>query len=151
MKSKRHAKILDLIAGSIIDTQESLLENLRDCGFNMTQATISRDIRELGIHKVRTDDGKYRYVSMRMKQSASIAEKFSMIFFESAKSVDHAQNIVVVKCHPGMANAACAMFDTAQFDEVVGTLSGDDTFLIVSRTIETAEKISEHLQKLINK
>ena len=151
MKSKRHAKILDLIAGSSIDTQESLLENLRDCGFNMTQATISRDIRELGIHKVRTDDGKYRYVSMRMKQSASIAEKFSMIFFESARSVDHAQNIVVIKCHPGMANAACAMFDAAQFDDVVGTLSGDDTFLVVSRTIETAEKISEHLQKLINK
>lgn len=151
MKSKRHSKILDLIAGSGIDTQESLLESLRECGFIITQATISRDIRELGIHKVRMEDGKYRYVSMRMKQSASITEKFAMIFFESAKSIDCAQNIVVVKCHPGMANAACAMFDAAQLPDVVGTLSGDDTFFIVTKSLEAAEKTTEQLRKLLNK
>lgn len=151
MKASRHAKILELIADEAIDTQEGLLEHLKGCGFDVTQATVSRDIRELGIHKVRSDNGRYRYVSMRIKQGSNMSGKFSMIFSESVKSIDFAQNIVVIKCFTGMANAACATFDAAEFGDVVGTLSGDDTFIVVARTTESAAQIADRLKKLINK
>lgn len=151
MKASRHAKILELIAQEDIDTQEGLLEHLKTCDFDVTQATVSRDIRELGIHKVRSESGKYRYVSMNIKQGANMSGKFSMIFGESVKSIDFAQNIVVIKCYTGMANAACATFDAAEFPDVVGTLSGDDTFLVVSRSTESAAQITEKLKKLINR
>ena len=151
MKASRHAKILELIADEAIDTQEGLLEHLKSCGFDVTQATVSRDIRELGIHKVRSDNGRYRYVSMRIKQGANMSGKFAMIFSESVRSIDYAQNIVVIKCYTGMANAACATFDAAEFGDVVGTLSGDDTFIVVARSIESAAQITERLKKLINK
>lgn len=151
MKSNRHAKILELIADESIDTQEGLLERLRKSGFDVTQATVSRDIRELGIHKVRSEDGKYCYVAMRIKQGSNISGKFSMIFSESVRAIDHAQNIVMVKCYTGMANAACATFDAAEFGDVVGTLSGDDTFMVVTRDPESAAQICERLKKLLNK
>lgn len=151
MKSSRHAKILELIADEAIDTQEGLLEYLKACGFDVTQATVSRDIRELGIHKVRTDSGKYRYVSMRIRQNASISGKFAMIFAESVKAIDFARNIVVVKCYTGMANAACATFDAAELEDVVGTLSGDDTFIVVTSSDESAQQIAERLKKLLNR
>ena len=151
MKSSRHAKILELIADEAIDTQEGLLEYLKACGFDVTQATVSRDIRELGIHKVRTDSGKYRYVSMRIRQNTSISGKFAMIFAESVKAIDFARNIVVVKCYTGMANAACATFDAAELEDVVGTLSGDDTFIVVTSSDESAQQIAERLKKLLNR
>lgn len=151
MKASRHAKILELIAQEVIDTQEGLLDHLKASGFDVTQATVSRDIRELGIHKVRSENGRYRYVCMQIKQGANMSGKFSMIFGESVKSVDFAQNIVVIKCYSGMANAACATFDAAEFAEVVGTLSGDDTFLVITRSVESAAQITEKLKKLINR
>ncbi|MFV0498126.1 MAG: arginine repressor [Candidatus Fimivivens sp.] len=151
MKASRHTKVLELISNEAIDTQEGLLEHLKDCGFDVTQATVSRDIRELGIHKVRSENGRYRYVSMRLKQGANMSGKFAMIFSESVKSIDYAQNIVVIKCFTGMANAACATFDAAEFSDVVGTLSGDDTFMVVARSVESAAQITERLKRLINK
>jgi len=151
MKTNRHSKILELITDNAIDTQEGLLEQLKASGFDVTQATVSRDIRELGIHKVRSDNGRYRYVSMQLKQNANMSGKFSTIFTESVKSVDFAQNMVVVKCFTGMANAACATFDAAEFPEVVGTLSGDDTFFVVSRSTESAAQLTDKLKKLINR
>ena len=151
MKSNRHTKILELISDKSIDTQEGLLEELKKAGFDVTQATVSRDIRELGIHKVRSDNGRYRYVSMQIKQNANMSGKFATIFTESVKSVDFAQNIVVVKCYTGMANAACATFDAAEFTDVVGTLSGDDTFFVVARSTESAAQLTEKLKKLTNR
>lgn len=151
MKNSRHNKILDLITNEPINTQEGLLLRLSQCGFEVTQATISRDIRELGIHKVRTDNGKYRYISMRVNQSDSMSDKFMRIFCESVKVVDLAQNIMVVKCHTGMANAVCATFDAADFGDVVGTLSGDDTFIAIMRDNETALQITEQLRDLLNR
>lgn len=151
MKSSRHTKILELIADETLDTQEGLLARLKECGFNVTQATVSRDIRELGIHKVRSDSGQYRYVSMHMKQGVNMSSKFSTIFSESVQSIKCAQNIVVIKCYTGMANAACATFDAAELDEVIGTLSGDDTFLVVTRDEESAIQITERLNKLLGR
>lgn len=151
MKSSRHAKILELISDEAIDTQEGLLERLKGCGYDVTQATVSRDIRELGIHKTRAENGKYRYISISSRQGANMSGKFAMIFAESVRSIDCAQNIVVIKCYTGMANAACATFDAAEFTDVVGTLSGDDTFFVVTRTIESALQITDRLKKLLNK
>ena len=151
MKNSRQNKILELISNEAINTQEGLLEHLKKSGFNATQATVSRDIRELGIHKVRMENGRCRYVSMRLNNGGNVSGKFAMIFSESVKSIDYAQNIVVVKCFSGMANAACATFDAAKIDDVVGTLSGDDTFLVIARTTESAKIICERLQKLLLK
>ena len=151
MKRKRHALILELIQQYEITTQDELLAKLRENGFEVTQATVSRDIRELGIHKVRAENGKYHYVSMQSKQGSGMSGKFVTIFSESVRNIDFAQNIVVIKCFTGMANAACATFDAAEFADVVGTLSGDDTFLVVTRSEEGAREITDRLHKLLNR
>ena len=150
MKTSRHTKILELISQENVDTQEGLLARLKESGYDVTQATVSRDIRELGIHKVRAENGRYRYVSMRSKQGSNMSAKFSMIFMESVREIDCAQNIVIVKCYTGMANAACATFDAAEFENIVGTLSGDDTFMVVTRDNAAAIEITERLQKLLS-
>ena len=126
MKSARHQAILDLIEQHPIDRQEDLLAHLREEGFDVTQATVSRDIRELQLVKTATADGRYRYVpasaSGKVTHSPS---RFEMIFRESVLKVDYAGHMVLVKCFSGMANAACEVFDAKQWDNVVGTLSGD--------------------------
>ena len=152
MKSKRQEAILKLIGTEAIDTQEGLLARLMQDGYTATQATISRDIRELNIHKVRDESGRYRYVSSYAGSTTNqLSSKFSVIFAEAAVSVDCAQNIVVVKCHTGMANAACATFDAAHISDVIGTLSGDDTFFIVTRTPEGAVDICDRLRVLVSR
>ena len=149
MKSNRHSKILELISQESIDTQEGLLIRLRESGFDVTQATVSRDIRELGIHKVRAENGKYHYVSMQSKQGSGMSGKFVTIFSESVRNIDFAQNIVVIKCFTGMANAACEVFDAMVWNDVVGTLSGDDTFLVLMRSEDAARTLVGELAKYI--
>lgn len=142
MKSARHQAILDLIEQHPIDRQEDLLAHLREEGFDVTQATVSRDIRELQLVKTATADGRYRYVpasaSGKVTHSPS---RFEMIFRESVLKVDYAGHMVLVKCFSGMANAACEVFDAKQWDNVVGTLSGDDTFFILMRSEDDAAAI----------
>jgi len=150
MKSQRQEAIIRMILAEAIDTQEGLLERLAQEGYRVTQATISRDIRELGIHKVRDENGAYRYVTRRSdSETHDLSSKFAVIFSEAALSVAFAQNIVVVKCHTGMANAACATFDAAKIPGVIGTLSGDDTFLIIAATLQDAESVCIRLRGLL--
>ena len=148
MKSARHQAILDLIEQHPIDRQEDLLAHLREEGFDVTQATVSRDIRELQLVKTATADGRYRYVpasaSGKVTHSPS---RFEMIFRESVLKVDYAGHMVLVKCFSGMANAACEVFDAKQWDNVVGTLSGDDTFFILMRSEDDAAAICKQLQQ----
>ena len=151
MKGNRHAKILELISAESIDTQEGLLVRLKASGFDVTQATVSRDIRELGLHKVRDDGGKYRYVSTRSRQGVNMSNKLATIFTESVIKLDCAQNIVVGTCFTGTASAACASLDAAELSDVVGTLAGDDTFIIVTRDAEGARTLTERLQKLLTR
>ena len=152
MKNARHSKILELIGQHSIDKQEELLAHLRRSGFEVTQATVSRDIRELGLVKVATGDGHYRYVAASgAGKSAHSPSRFETIFRESVLKADFAGHFVLVKCYTGMANAACATFDAAEFADVVGTLSGDDTFLVVTRSEESARQITERLHKLLNR
>lgn len=147
MKSARHQMILKLIEEHPIDRQEELLRHLRAAGFDVTQATVSRDIRELRLVKTASGDGGYRYVSAASAHSkpAHSPNRFETIFRESVLKVDYAGYMVLVKCFSGMANAACEVFDAMHWDHVVGTLSGDDTFLILMRTEEAAKEITERL------
>lgn len=152
MKNARQAKILELIEREPIDRQEVLMASLREAGYHVTQATVSRDIRELGLIKVSAGAGKYRYVSAAgTGKNAHSPGRFEMIFRESVLKVDYAGHFVLVKCYSGMANAACEVFDSMTWDDVVGTLSGDDTFLILMRTKEAAQRMTGQLAEYMNR
>lgn len=148
MKSRRHAKILDIIAEYPIETQDELLARLKDEGYKATQATISRDIKDLRLVKTLGSDGKYRYVSAS-KNSTDIRSNFSSLFASSVNSIDFAQNIVVIKTLSGMAQAVCAALDSNDYKAVVGTIAGDDTIFIACRSSQLAVSLTEELKKLI--
>lgn len=153
MKNERHAKILELIEKYPIDRQEDLLSHLNEEGFSVTQATVSRDIRQLHLVKAAVGGGKYRYISAASagERMAHSPGRFETIFRESVLNVNYAGHMVLVKCFSGMANAACEMFDSMHWEqEVVGTLSGDDTFLILMHTQEEAADICETLKQYIS-
>ncbi len=150
MKAKRHAKILELIGNKHINTQEELQAELSKSGFQVTQATVSRDIKELRLIKSLSNDGSYHYTTHQKEKGSDLSFKFHAIFSESVRGVDYAQNLVVVKCYTGMANAACAALDSIHWDGVVGTIAGDDTILVVMRSEAAAEKMIEDLNKLIH-
>lgn len=148
MKSKRHAKILEFINEAEIETQEELLKKLHAEGFQVTQATVSRDIKELRLVKVQAERG-YKYALGASKEHVDMSFKFHAIFSESVLGIDHAENIVVIKCYVGMANAACAALDSVQWKGLVGTLAGDDTILCIMRDKQSAVTFSQQLQKLL--
>lgn len=151
MKRKRHVKILELIENYDIDTQESLQQKLLECGFDVTQATVSRDIKELKLVKILSSSGEYKYsVPPNMKEKNPLSMLISL-FTESVIAIDYAINMVVIKCHVGMANAVCAKLDSADFQNIVGTLAGDDTIFVVMRTEYDAVRLVENLNNLISK
>ncbi|MEG2672285.1 MAG: arginine repressor [Ruthenibacterium sp.] len=150
MKNARHNKILELIGRYPIERQEELLQYLSESGFYVTQATVSRDIRALHLAKNPTGDGHYRYAAATTPgKIAHTPSRFEMIFRESVLKVDSAGHTVLVKCYNGMANAACEVFDAMTWSEVVGTLSGDDTFFVLMRSEDAAREITEEIQKYI--
>lgn len=149
MKRARHKMILELIEKMPIDRQEELMNQLRAHGFDVTQATVSRDIRELRLVKASTGDGNYRYVASSAGQRVHTPNRFETIFRESVLRVDYAGHIVLVKCFTGMANAACEVFDAMVWQDVVGTLSGDDTFFILMRSEPAAHAICDELNKYV--
>ena len=143
MKAKRHAKILELIEEFDIDTQEELQDRLNQAGFTVTQATVSRDIKELRLIKTLSPNGNYHYTTHGEKGGrVDLSFKFHAIFAEAVNSIDYAQNLVVIKTMPGLAPAAC------RWDGLVGTIAGDDTILLVMKDTEAAQGITEELNKL---
>ena len=150
MKSKRHEKILELIRDNDIETQEQLLQQLQECGFNTTQATISRDIKQLHLVKEPTGQGKYRYAVSVQKTKLNFADKLRTIFRESVVSVEAAQNIVVLKTIEGMAQGAAFALDNMADTDIVGTLAGDDTILLVFhdnvRAVDFCEQVRQMLR-----
>ena len=148
MKTKRHSKILELISEKDIATQEDLLVYLRKSGFDVTQATVSRDIKELRPVKTMVSDGKYRYSPATSDSNADVSTKYA-VFNQSAKSVDYANNMIVIKCYTGMANAACAVLDAMNHEGVVGTLAGDDTIFVLMRDEKATVALVENIKKLI--
>ena len=148
MKTKRHNKILELISQNNIATQEELLEFLKNSGFDVTQATVSRDIKELRLAKTMAAYGKYHYVAAPQDQNNDIGSKYA-VFSQSVKSVDYAENMVVIKCYNGMANAACAVLDAMNHDGVVGTLAGDDTIFVLMRNEQYAIKLMDTIKEIM--
>lgn len=151
MKAKRHAKILELISKYDIETQEELLGKLKESGFEITQATISRDIKELQLVKVQVENGGYRYSATPSYEPADMSFKFHSVFKESVLDIDYSENLVVIKCYVGMANAACAALDSIHWKGVIGTIAGDDTILCVMRDKSQAPVYVKQLKKLIKK
>ena len=147
MKRKRHALILELIQQYEITTQDELLAKLRENGFEVTQATVSRDIKELRLVKAMSPSGQYRYMAGAAQGDEYLA-KFYTIFSGSVISVDYAGNTCVVKC-AGMAQAACAAIDAMHFEGIVGTLAGDDTIFVLCRTPELTQQLKSSLDKML--
>ena len=150
MKAKRHEKILELIERLDIETQEDLLVRLRESEFTVTQATVSRDIRELGLIKVQSAKG-YKYSINTAGDRVDMSFKFHSVFSESVNNIDFADNIVVIRCYSGMANAACAALDSIHWTDVVGTIAGDDTIFCVMRDKSSSAGFSQQLRRLIGK
>ena len=145
MKRQRQAEILALISEYEIENQETLRRMLNARGYNVTQATVSRDINELALEKALSDTG----VSCYMRARSANKRHFENIFAQSVTRIDCAGNIVCVKCHSGLANAVCATFDSMNIESVVGTISGDDTIFILARTENDAKKLGIMLKGMI--
>lgn len=150
MKSARHKKLLEIINNHDIDTQEELMSRLKEAGFPVTQATISRDIKDLRIIKTLSETGSYRYFCPYGGGMDSSA-KFNSLFSDSATSVTAAGNIAAVKCHAGMAQAICTAMDAVHLEEVVATLAGDDTIFVLCRDDESARMVARKLNSLIGR
>ncbi|MCI9081496.1 MAG: arginine repressor [Lachnospiraceae bacterium] len=148
MKSKRHAKILEIIAKYNIETQEELSDHLEQEGFQVTQATVSRDIRELKLTKVSGGAGRQKYVALNEKH-VDMSEKYNRIFRDGFVSMDMAQNILVLKTASGMAMAVAAALDAMGCHEIVGSIAGDDTIMCAVRTVEDTEILMERLRKIV--
>ena len=145
MKQKRQAEILSIIAEYEIENQEMLRDELRKRGYNVTQATVSRDINELNLEKALSENG----VSCYMKAQRANHIHFENIFQQSVIKIESAGNIVCVKCHSGLANAACATLDAMNIDYIIGTISGDDTIFILVRTENDAKTLTAYLKRMI--
>ena len=148
MKRLRQEKMLELISKYEIDTQDELIERLRESGFEVTQATVSRDIRELKISKMTTGKGTYRYVLPKQTSSTSNM-KFNSALIDALISIDYACNIVVLKTHAGLANAVAVGLDSMHLDNILGCVAGDDTILLVSRSEDAASQIADRFRDMI--
>ncbi len=147
MKKERQDKLLDLIAHYEINTQDELIARLREQGFHVTQATVSRDIRELKIAKMTAGKGAYRYVLPRQDDGGGMT--FSKALIESIVSVEAAQNLVVLKTYPGLASAVAAGIDRMNQQQILGCVAGDDTILVVTRDLESAGELSGQMHHLL--
>ena len=148
VKKLRHSKIIELINTNPIETQEEMQSALLNHGFDVTQATVSRDIKQLGLVKAQDSSGRYRYVTAH---SESYNETDFLILISSIISIDYAINNVVIKCHTGMAQAACAKLDSMGMKNILGTLAGEDTILIITRSEADSANLCEELHSIIKK
>ncbi len=148
MKISRHSKILEIIENNLIETQEELAEQLKSKGVNVTQATVSRDIKELRLIKVLSDDGRYKYAAMK-DQNTMLTERLLKTFAETVLSIDYAGNIIVIKTFSGAANAAGEAIDALDVKEMVGSVAGDNTIFILVRNEENVPTLIERFKKLM--
>lgn len=150
MKVNRHAKIVELINKYQIETQEELAERLNEAGFQVTQATVSRDIRDLKLTKVPAENGRQKYSVLQNEQSG-MSEKYIRIFKDGFVSMDMAQNILVIKTVSGMAMAVAAALDAMKWHEIVGCIAGDDTIMCAVRSVDDTILVMEKMKKMLDK
>lgn len=148
MKYLRHAKILEIIKEYEIKTQEELLMELAKLGLNVTQATVSRDIRDLRLIKVLSNDGKYKYATL-INNNSVLNERLIRLFKDSIQSIDSAGNIIVIKTLPATAQTAASAIDAASFEGVVGTIAGDDTVFVLVKDTKKIDEVKDSFNKLM--
>lgn len=149
MKISRQSKIIELIGKYDIETQEDLAERLLKSGYNVTQATVSRDIRELKLTKVAVDGGKQKYIILH-KAQPEMSEKYVRVLRDGFVNMDMAQNIIVIKTVPGLAMAVAAAIDALHIGGIVGCIAGDDTVMCAIRTTEDTPGVMDKISKLVN-
>ena len=149
MKAIRHARIKDIIENAVIETQEDLAEALREQHIEVTQATVSRDIKELMLIKVPTGDGRYRYALPAQENYAFTKERMRRIFNDTIIDCDYSENILVVKTLPGGANTVAAALDYCKWPEIIGTVAGDDSILVVIKPKETAPVVRKRILDML--
>lgn len=147
-KGQRHIKIREIISNNDIETQDELVEILKNQGYNITQATVSRDIKELHLVKVPMADGRYKY-SLPADQRFNPLQKLKRSLIDAFVKIDSAGHLIVMKTLPGNANAIAALIDHLDWDDIVGTIGGDDTILIICRTADAAEEISNRFLDML--
>ena len=150
MKTQRQAKIMEIISTRNVETQEQLLESLEQAGFRSTQATISRDIKELRIVKELTSFGTYRYTTSTTEINGSFSSRLNTIFRECITGFDYAQNIIVIRTLPGLANAAASAIDAMNMSVILGSIAGDDTVFVVMRDNNAAAAFCGEIKSLLN-
>ena len=150
MKVARHEKIKELIQQYDIDTQEELASRLNEAGFKVTQATVSRDIRALKMMKVTGKDGKSRYVILQ-ELPTELGEKYTRVLHDALLTIDQGQNILGIRTVPGMAMGVAAALDALNWEEILGSIAGDDTVMCVARTLEEASSVAERLKSILQK
>lgn len=148
MKQTRHIRIVELIEKYDIETQEELAEYLKKDGFAVTQATVSRDIRELKLTKIPTGNGRQKYAVLRQDDS-HLGDKYIRVLKECFVSMDSAQNILVIKTGVGMAMAVAAAIDAMKFEEIVGSIAGDDTIMMAIRTVEDTQVVMRKIRETL--
>lgn len=149
MKAARHAMILELIEKNEIETQDELAKHLKQHNFNVTQATVSRDIKELRLIKALSEDGVYKYATVD-KTEAGLQDRFNAIFSQSVVSVTSAGNLVVIKTIPGTASAAGEAVDSLKWQEIAGTIAGDNTVFVAVKDTKNAHELVKRFQAMIN-
>ena len=150
MKTKRQTKMLELIKKHDIETQEELSEYLQKEGYQVTQATVSRDIRELKLTKVAMSNGRQKYAALT-EANEDLSEKYTRVFRDAFVSMDMAQNILVIKTVSGMDMAVAAALDALKFSEVVGCIAGDDTIMVAVRTVEDTQILMDKIHLMIER
>lgn len=148
MKKNRHSEIIELIEQYEIETQEELADRLREAGYQVTQATVSRDIRALHLSKIPCGNGKQKYVLLR-QEDTNLSDKYIRVLSDGFVSMDMAQNILVIKTVAGMAMAVAAALDAIKFKEIVGSIAGDDTIMVAVRTAEETKILMQKIEQLI--
>lgn len=149
MKINRHSKIVELVNKHHIETQEELADRLNQEGYKVTQATVSRDIRDLKLTKVQAENGRQKYVTLKTTEGA-LTEKYVRILKDGFISMDMAQNILVIKTVSGMAMAVAAAIDDMNWHEVVGCIAGDDTIMCAIRTVEDTEVVMDKFRRIVS-
>ena len=149
MKIARQTKILEIIENNAIETQEELAVRLKEEGFDVTQATISRDIREMKLTKISMENGKQKYTAIKNAE-VGISDRLKRVFRDAVIKVDYAQNMIVIKTHNGMGMAVAVAVDNMQNTDILGSIAGDDTVFCVARTHNQAVEFIQKLNKIMN-
>lgn len=149
MKARRQMKVQEIITKEIIRTQEDLAERLRLAGFDVTQATVSRDIKEMGLIKVPSQGDEYRYAIPTEAHPTNLQERLRRLLREAMVSLNDAENLIVLRTIPGNAHALAALMDNSNWEEVIGTVAGDDTILLVIKPKEAVKTVLDRISTLL--